>query len=188
MPIPASSTTGRNLPRKNQGSSRITDVTTDQLNAGPLLDVTDQARSRFELRHPALHHRQYARRRLRPAHRLDHVHHAATSITSCSRSTRNSSTRPKRSTTSTSNRPAASRCRCRRWSTRRVEGRAAGVNHQGQFPSVTISFNLAPGASIGQAVSGIQPSNRAASAAVAADQLPGQRPGFRSTRCRARRS
>jgi HAE1 family hydrophobic/amphiphilic exporter-1 len=30
------------------------------------------------------------------------------------------------------------------------------VNHQGQFPSVTISFNLAPGAAIGQTVSGIQ--------------------------------
>jgi multidrug efflux pump subunit AcrB len=30
------------------------------------------------------------------------------------------------------------------------------VNHQSQFPSVTISFNLAPGASIGQAVSGIR--------------------------------
>jgi hydrophobe/amphiphile efflux-1 (HAE1) family protein len=30
------------------------------------------------------------------------------------------------------------------------------VNHQGQFPSVTISFNLLPGTAIGQAVSGIQ--------------------------------
>jgi hydrophobe/amphiphile efflux-1 (HAE1) family protein len=30
------------------------------------------------------------------------------------------------------------------------------VNHQGQFPSVTISFNLAPGNSIGQAVTAIQ--------------------------------
>jgi HAE1 family hydrophobic/amphiphilic exporter-1 len=29
------------------------------------------------------------------------------------------------------------------------------VNHQGQFPSVTISFNLAPGAAIGQAVDAI---------------------------------
>ena len=37
----------------------------------------DQARSRLELRHPALHHRQHARRRLRPAHRLDHVYHPA---------------------------------------------------------------------------------------------------------------
>jgi hydrophobe/amphiphile efflux-1 (HAE1) family protein len=30
------------------------------------------------------------------------------------------------------------------------------VNHQGQFPSVTISFNLAPGAALGNAVSAIQ--------------------------------
>src|ERR1700735_271013 len=30
------------------------------------------------------------------------------------------------------------------------------VNHQGQFPSVTLSFNLAPGATIGAAVSGVQ--------------------------------
>jgi hydrophobe/amphiphile efflux-1 (HAE1) family protein len=30
------------------------------------------------------------------------------------------------------------------------------VNHQGQFPSVTISFNLLPGTSIGQAVSSIE--------------------------------
>jgi multidrug efflux pump len=33
---------------------------------------------------------------------------------------------------------------------------ALNVNHQGQFPSVTISFNLAPGASLGQAVIDIQ--------------------------------
>ena len=30
------------------------------------------------------------------------------------------------------------------------------INHQGQFPSVTISFNLAPGTALGQAVSAIQ--------------------------------
>ena len=30
------------------------------------------------------------------------------------------------------------------------------VNHQGQFPSVTISFNLAPGSSLGQAVDAIE--------------------------------
>src|SRR5258707_10417442 len=30
------------------------------------------------------------------------------------------------------------------------------VNHQGQFPSVTISYNLVPGSSIGEAVTGIQ--------------------------------
>ena len=35
------------------------------------------------------------------------------------------------------------------------------VNHQGQFPSVTLSFNLAPGAAIGNAVSAIQQTVRA---------------------------
>jgi multidrug efflux pump len=30
------------------------------------------------------------------------------------------------------------------------------INHQGQFPAVTVSFNLAPGASLGEAVEGIQ--------------------------------
>ncbi len=34
------------------------------------------------------------------------------------------------------------------------------VNHQGQFPVVTISFNLAPGASLGQAVRAIEASAR----------------------------
>jgi len=30
------------------------------------------------------------------------------------------------------------------------------VNHQGQFPSVTLSFNLSPGSSVGSAVAAIQ--------------------------------
>jgi HAE1 family hydrophobic/amphiphilic exporter-1 len=30
------------------------------------------------------------------------------------------------------------------------------INHQGQFPSVTLSFDLAPGATIGDAVTAIQ--------------------------------
>jgi multidrug efflux pump len=34
------------------------------------------------------------------------------------------------------------------------------VNHQGQFPSVTISFNLAPGASLGNAVEAVQAATR----------------------------
>jgi multidrug efflux pump len=34
------------------------------------------------------------------------------------------------------------------------------VNHQGQFPSITLSFNLAPGASLGQAVTDIQAAQR----------------------------
>ena len=34
------------------------------------------------------------------------------------------------------------------------------VNHQGQFPAVTLSFNLAPGIAIGQAVAGIHAMER----------------------------
>ena len=37
---------------------------------------------------------------------------------------------------------------------------ALAVNHQGQFPSVTISFNLAPGVALGDAVDAIQSSAR----------------------------
>jgi multidrug efflux pump len=43
-----------------------------------------------------------------------------------------------------------------------VEERAAplAVSHQGQFPAVTISFNLAPGASLGHAVAAIEEARR----------------------------
>ncbi|MDP4024795.1 efflux RND transporter permease subunit [Methylobacterium sp. NEAU 140] len=34
------------------------------------------------------------------------------------------------------------------------------INHQGQFPAVTISFNLAPGVALGQAVAAIEGANR----------------------------
>jgi len=40
-----------------------------------------------------------------------------------------------------------------KWSTRPVA--PLSISHQGQFPAVTISFNLAPGASLGQAVDAI---------------------------------
>jgi multidrug efflux pump subunit AcrB len=41
-----------------------------------------------------------------------------------------------------------------KFDTRRVT--YLSINHQGQFPSVTISFNLAPGAALGDAVTGIE--------------------------------
>ncbi|MFI4982554.1 MAG: efflux RND transporter permease subunit, partial [Nevskiales bacterium] len=40
-----------------------------------------------------------------------------------------------------------------KWSTRPVQ--PLSINHQSQFPAVTISFNLAPGVALGQAVSAI---------------------------------
>ena len=48
-------------------------------------------------------------------------------------------------------RPAA-RCRSAPSRTSRRRTRRSSVNHQGQFPVVTLSFNLAPGASLGDAV------------------------------------
>ncbi|MDB5592835.1 efflux RND transporter permease subunit [Enterovirga sp.] len=44
------------------------------------------------------------------------------------------------------------------WSTRGVA--PLSVNHQGQFPAATISFNLAPGVSLGQATEAIQAAER----------------------------
>ena len=42
--------------------------------------------------------------------------------------------------------------------------RYLSINHQGQFPAVTLSFNLAPGVALGQAVEAIQaPRRRSAS-------------------------
>ena len=35
------------------------------------------------------------------------------------------------------------------------------INHQGQFPAVTLSFNLAPGVALGDAVNAIQQADRA---------------------------
>ena len=36
---------------------------------------------------------------------------------------------------------------------------ALAINHQGQFPVVTLSFNLAPGVSLGDAVKAIKDTN-----------------------------
>ena len=47
---------------------------------------------------------------------------------------------------------------------------ALAVNHQAQFPSVTLSFNLAPGVALGDAVTAIE-------AAVRPLGLPASHPG-----------
>ena len=52
------------------------------------------------------------------------------------------------------------------------------INHQGQFPAVTLSFNLAPGVALGEAVTAIQQAEAQTRRAGVADRhLPGQRPG-----------
>ena len=52
------------------------------------------------------------------------------------------------------------------------------VNHQGQFPAVTLSFNLAPGTALGQAVDSIQTTGRPAARSADAERLvPGHGAG-----------
>ena len=53
-------------------------------------------------------------------------------------------------------RSAARRCRLRRWPSSASETAPLQVSHLGQFPSATVSFNLAPGASLGDAVTAIK--------------------------------
>jgi multidrug efflux pump len=81
---------------------------------------------------------------------------------------------------STSTCPAAGgrRCRCRRWRAS-ASGRPAGHQHIGQFPAVTVSFNLAPGVALGDAVEAIRAAEgRARPAGQHRDQLPGRGPGL----------
>ena len=52
------------------------------------------------------------------------------------------------------------------------------VNHQGQLPAVTLSFNLAPGVSLVRRRQGGRPARPADPAGGRLDQLPGHRPGL----------
>ena len=53
------------------------------------------------------------------------------------------------------------------------------INHQGQFPAVTLSFNLAPGAALGDAVDAIEQSGgRDPHAGLDHRHLPGHRAGL----------
>jgi len=66
----------------------------------------------------------------------------------------------------------------------RVEERAASllVNHMGQFPAVAISFNLAPGASLGEAVAAIERVHAALQLPAAIElQLQGAAAAFRNS-------
>ena len=69
-----------------------------------------------------------------------------------------------------------------KWTTRRSQ--PLSISHQGQFPAVTISFNLAQGVSLGTATEAIQQAEREMRHAGHADRhLPGQRAGLPGNRC-----
>ena len=56
------------------------------------------------------------------------------------------------------------------------------MKHLGQLPAVTISFNLKPGASLGDAIAAVERAARNAAAGQRQHQLPGHRAGVRSRR------
>ena len=58
-------------------------------------------------------------------------------------------------------------------------GHLLSINHQGQFPAITMSFNLAPGATLGEATAAIEAAMRQAGSAGSADRhVPGHRAGL----------
>ena len=75
--------------------------------------------------------------------------------------------------------PTAARCRSAPSAPSRPH-RAITINHQGQFPVVTLSFNLAPNASLGDAVEAV---NKAKDESAC---RPAFRPRFRAPRRRFR--
>ena len=74
-----------------------------------------------------------------------------------------------------------------KWTTAPVQ--PLSISHQGQFPAITISFNLAQGVALGQATEAVQKAEAgSATAAQPDDHLPGQRagvPGFADHRAAA---
>ena len=164
---------------KLQELPKLRDVASDQQNQGLQIDAGDRSRHRFAPGHHAADDRRCALRRLRAAADLDDLH-AAQSVSrragSQARTSRRSRTDLKRYL-----HPLGQR---RRGAAERVhphrehDNAPLAVNHQGQFPVVTVSFNLAPGASLGDAVKaidkakddlGMPPSIQAG--------FPGNRPG-----------
>ena len=111
---------------------------------------------------------------------LDHLRAVERATRSSSRST--SATSRRRPTCRRSiceSATGAGRAACRRWRRSRTGVGPVTVNHQGQLPSVTISFNLAPGVSLGTAVSEIAAARaHGQPAGHGRDRLPGQRPGL----------
>ncbi len=88
-------------------------------------------------------------------------------------------------TRSTCARPPASRCRSSAFVHFEHDADAVSIGHEGQFPSVTLSFNLAPRAALGDAVRAV---NEAVAGMGAADRTARRLPGARRRRSATRSS
>ena len=150
-----SSTSGRRRcsqrMRKIPGARRRQQRPADQ---GPRGLADDRPRDGLAARRHAAGDRRHALRRLRPAAGLDDVHARSTSTTSSWRSTRSSGRDPDGLDVVCVRSSDGSLVPLSAFARYEPSTAPLAVNHQGQFPSVTISFNLPPGVSLGDAVDG----------------------------------
>ena len=155
----------------------LRDVASDQQNAGAAGAPGHRPRHGVAPRHHAADDRRRALRRVRPAADLDDVH-AAEPVPRRARGRARASSSSPDDLTHIYVRSAAGGAvpLCGRSRASRRTNAPLAVNHQGQFPVVTVSFNLAPGASLGEAVRAIERRQRRARAAARAS-----RPSFQGT-------
>ena len=161
-------------------------MASDQQTGGLSAGAHHRPRHRRAPRRHAAGDRRHALRRLRPAHRLDHLH-AAQPVPRHPRGEARGSDEPRRARrASTCARRRATRCRCRRSRATRRSTAPLSISHQGQFPAVTLSFNTAPGVSLGDAVDAIH-ARRGASSACRPACTPSSRARRRPSASRWRR-
>jgi HAE1 family hydrophobic/amphiphilic exporter-1 len=133
----------------------ITDITTDQENAGPLLDITvnREVASSFGILPATVDNTlddAFGQRIVSTMYTMNNEYHVVLEVDP------KFQFGPEALNNIYINSSTGQQVPLRTLINSGVKVAPLVVNHQGQFPSVTISFNLAPGNSIGQAVSAIQ--------------------------------
>ena len=156
---PTSSRRGsRNLLERLQQIPQLDDVASNLQQNGLSAYILIDRATAGALRHHPGDRRQRALRLVRPAHRLDDLHPVEpvpgdprSRSRRCSRSLSSLGSIYLPSSTATNGQVPLS-------AIAQVEEQTAPlqINHLGQFPATTISFNLAPGASLGEAVDAIK--------------------------------
>ena len=147
----------------------LRDVATDQQIDGTTLTLKIDRDMAVALRHPAAADRRHALRRVRPAagHAVLHAgEHLLRRSRRCRRSCRAiPATLDKLYHPLADDRPdGAAVSAFAKWTTAPVA--PLSISHQGQFPAITISFNLAPGVALGQATDAIQQADAGAATAA----------------------
>ena len=130
------------------GLPQLTDVASDQQSTGRVMKVEVNRAGRLAARHQPVGRRRDPLRRVRPARRGAHLHHAQPVL----RDSRSRTRLPARAQRAEPHlRDLASGAEVPLSEFAKITSTVAplAVNHQGQFPSVTLSFNLPPSVSIG---------------------------------------